>query len=80
MCVPSDHISHVSVDTLLHQLYQVWICLSSADSRASGCLSTGSSLPVAPRESVTVPDHLLQTCGLQPVIFKGKIFCFHEFW
>uniref|UniRef100_A0A671QVG4 Protein GREB1-like n=1 Tax=Sinocyclocheilus anshuiensis TaxID=1608454 RepID=A0A671QVG4_9TELE len=38
---------------------------------ASGCLSMGSSPRHAPGESVTVPDHLLQTCGLRPVIFKG---------
>uniref|UniRef100_A0A672R555 Protein GREB1-like n=1 Tax=Sinocyclocheilus grahami TaxID=75366 RepID=A0A672R555_SINGR len=43
----------------------------SADSGASGCLSMGSSPHLAPGESVTVPDHLLQTCGLRPVIFKG---------
>ncbi|XP_057200841.1 protein GREB1 isoform X3 [Triplophysa rosa] len=43
----------------------------SADSGASGCLSLGSSPPLAPGEHVTVPDHLLQTCGLRPVIFKG---------
>lgn len=73
MCVRSDHISQVSVDTLLHQLYQEWMCLSSADSGVSGCFSMGSSLPLVPGESVTVPDHLLQTCGLRPVIFKGKI-------
>ncbi|XP_052009134.1 protein GREB1-like [Xyrauchen texanus] len=43
----------------------------SADSGASGCLSLGSSPPLAPGETITVPDHLLQTCGLRPVIFKG---------
>nr|XP_055028568.1 protein GREB1 isoform X1 [Misgurnus anguillicaudatus] len=43
----------------------------AADSGASGCLPLGSSPPFAPGESVTVPDHLLQTCGLRPVIFKG---------
>uniref|UniRef100_A0A673MGV3 Protein GREB1-like n=1 Tax=Sinocyclocheilus rhinocerous TaxID=307959 RepID=A0A673MGV3_9TELE len=43
----------------------------SVDSGASGCLSMGSSLRHAPGESVTVPDHLLQTCGLRPVIFTG---------
>ncbi|XP_050989211.1 protein GREB1 [Labeo rohita] len=43
----------------------------SADTGTSGCLSMGSSPPIAPGESVTVPDHLLQTCGLRPVIFKG---------
>uniref|UniRef100_A0A673MEU2 Protein GREB1-like n=1 Tax=Sinocyclocheilus rhinocerous TaxID=307959 RepID=A0A673MEU2_9TELE len=47
------------------------MCLSSVDSGASGCLSMGSSLRHAPGESVTVPDHLLQTCGLRPVIFTG---------
>ncbi|XP_016140521.1 protein GREB1-like [Sinocyclocheilus grahami] len=43
----------------------------SVDSGASGCLSMGSSPHHTSGESVTVPDHLLQTCGLQPVIFKG---------
>ncbi|XP_072546022.1 protein GREB1 [Salminus brasiliensis] len=33
--------------------------------------SQGSSPPLAPGESVMVPDNLLQTCGLQPVILKG---------
>ncbi|XP_017575814.1 protein GREB1 isoform X2 [Pygocentrus nattereri] len=43
----------------------------SADTVASGFVSQGSSPPLPPGESVTVPDGLLQTCGLQPVIFKG---------
>ena len=35
--------------------------------------SQGSSTPLSPPElSVTVPDQLLQTCCLQPVIFKGE--------
>lgn len=60
-------------------IMEVCLCLSSADSGASGGLSMGSLPPLAPGESVTVPDDLLQTCGLRPVIFKGKIstlFCF----
>ncbi|XP_066537483.1 protein GREB1 [Hoplias malabaricus] len=43
----------------------------SVDSSSSGCVSQESSPQVPPRESVTVPENLLQTCGLQPVIFKG---------
>ncbi|KAB5562529.1 hypothetical protein PHYPO_G00018820 [Pangasianodon hypophthalmus] len=31
----------------------------------------GSSPSMPPEESVAVPNNLLQTCGLQPVIFKG---------
>ncbi|KAI4894121.1 hypothetical protein NFI96_007870, partial [Prochilodus magdalenae] len=42
-----------------------------SDNVASGCVSQGSSPPLPPGESVTVPEGLLQTCGLQPVIFKG---------
>ncbi|XP_015458997.3 protein GREB1 isoform X1 [Astyanax mexicanus] len=43
----------------------------SASNGTSGCASQGSSPPMAPGESVIVPDNLLQTCGLQPVILKG---------
>lgn len=44
----------------------------------------GSSSPLSPpARSVTIPDQLLNTCRLQPIIFKGPIssrftFCFHQ--
>ncbi|XP_053538631.1 protein GREB1 isoform X1 [Ictalurus punctatus] len=34
-------------------------------------VSQGSSPSMPPEESVAVPNNLFQTCGLQPVIFKG---------
>ncbi|XP_076834849.1 protein GREB1 isoform X2 [Brachyhypopomus gauderio] len=43
----------------------------SADSGTSGFVGQGSSALFPPGECVTVPDNLLQICGLQPVIFKG---------
>ncbi|XP_030629568.1 protein GREB1 [Chanos chanos] len=42
-----------------------------AESGAVGCVSQGSSPPVPVGEFVTVPDRLLHTCRLQPVIFTG---------
>uniref|UniRef100_A0A8B9KFM1 Growth regulating estrogen receptor binding 1 n=1 Tax=Astyanax mexicanus TaxID=7994 RepID=A0A8B9KFM1_ASTMX len=49
----------------------VCVCVCAASNGTSGCASQGSSPPMAPGESVIVPDNLLQTCGLQPVILKG---------
>ncbi|XP_063039766.1 protein GREB1 [Engraulis encrasicolus] len=42
-----------------------------ADNGGPGSVSQGSSPPLAAGESVTVPDFLIQTCKLQPVIFRG---------
>ncbi|KAL2098575.1 hypothetical protein ACEWY4_005055 [Coilia grayii] len=41
------------------------------DNGAPVSVSQGSSPPLPPGESVTVPDFLVQTCKLQPVIFTG---------
>uniref|UniRef100_A0A3Q3N2C2 Growth regulating estrogen receptor binding 1 n=1 Tax=Mastacembelus armatus TaxID=205130 RepID=A0A3Q3N2C2_9TELE len=44
----------------------------SSETAAVLITSQGSSTPLSPPGlSVTVPDQLLQTCSLQPVIFKG---------
>ncbi|XP_062864139.1 protein GREB1 [Trichomycterus rosablanca] len=42
-----------------------------ADNGTSGCSSQVSSPLLSQGESLTVPSNLFQTCGLQPVIFKG---------
>ncbi|XP_026149596.1 LOW QUALITY PROTEIN: protein GREB1 [Mastacembelus armatus] len=45
---------------------------SKSETAAVLITSQGSSTPLSPPGlSVTVPDQLLQTCSLQPVIFKG---------
>ncbi|TRY59661.1 hypothetical protein DNTS_027402 [Danionella cerebrum] len=44
---------------------------TTAESGASGGFSMRSSPPLGLADSVTIPDLLLQTCGLRPVIFKG---------
>ncbi|KAG7275834.1 hypothetical protein CRUP_016774 [Coryphaenoides rupestris] len=48
-------------------------CPQPAEAVAPPTVSQGSFLPLLSSHgaSVTVPDHLLQTCRLQPVIFKG---------
>nr|XP_023690068.1 protein GREB1 isoform X3 [Paramormyrops kingsleyae] len=41
------------------------------DNGALVCVSQGCSPLLPPTDSVSVPDCLLQNCGLQPVVFKG---------
>ncbi|KAL4623884.1 protein GREB1-like [Arapaima gigas] len=41
------------------------------DNGAPLCTSQGCSPLLPPGGAVTVPDNLLQTCGLQPIILKG---------
>lgn len=49
--------------------FKVSLLLMSPDSAAPGITST----PSPPRLSVTVPDQLLHTCRLRPVIFTGQV-------
>lgn len=53
-----------------------WKCISVLSPETTAPLSStqGSLTPLSPPGlSVTIPDQLLHTCKLQPVIFKGQM-------
>lgn len=65
----------VSCSSLCLCVNSVYISLLSPETTALLSLLQGSSLtPLSPPGlSVTIPDQLLHTCRLRPVIFKGQM-------